>query len=86
MASKAYIKGRNKEYKVVKRLKDEGCDIAQRTAGSHCPFDVIGVDISEMEIYLVQAKPDTMPEIQKKRILKKNERLNGFYYVRFSVE
>jgi Holliday junction resolvase len=48
-----YTQGRNTEYKVVDELRQTGY-IAYRTAGSHGPFDVIG--LNEKEIVLVQVK------------------------------
>lgn len=51
-----YTKGRRKEYKIVKDLKKSGFDIAQRTAGSHSPFDVIAIRKKDRKILLVQSK------------------------------
>jgi len=56
MPSKPYLKGRRKEYKVCKQLREEGFEIVQRTAGSHSPIDIIA--IKRDLILLVQVKPD----------------------------
>jgi len=57
MANKNYKKGRRKEYRICKKLGEEGFDIAQRSAGSHSPIDVWAVDKENKEILLVQSKP-----------------------------
>ena len=44
MPNKNYIKGRRKEYKICKKLIEKGFDIAQRTAGSHSPIDIIVIN------------------------------------------
>ena len=66
MPNKNYLKGRRKEYKIVNKFKEKGL-IAQRTAGSHSPFDVIAINPKERRIFLVQAKPETMSENQKNK-------------------
>ena len=40
MVNKNYKQGRDLEYEVTKIFKDKGW-VAQRTAGSHSPFDVM---------------------------------------------
>ncbi len=79
-----YRKGRRKEYAIVKEAKAKGC-LAVRSAGSHSPVDVWIVDHKHRIISLVQAKPDDMPEITKKRLEEKYAFLNGIYKVRFVV-
>jgi len=86
MPNANYIKGRRKEYKIVKQHKDTGYTIAQRTAGSHSPFDVIAIDIENRVIKLIQAKPNNYTEKQTKDILEENKELNGPYKVYFVVE
>lgn len=58
MPNKAYVKGRKKEYKLCNRLKAEGYDIVQRTAGSHSPIDIIAISREKREVLLVQSKPE----------------------------
>lgn len=53
-----YNRGRAKEYRIAHKFKKMGYDIAQRTAGSHSPFDVIAISKADKRIYLVQSKPD----------------------------
>ena len=84
--NKNYQKGRRKEYKIVKELREKGFYIAQRTAGSHSEVDVLGVDTENMEILLIQAKPNSMSENQKKKIIEKNKKLNGLFKVSFLVQ
>ena len=82
MPNKNYIKGRRKEYKIVNDLKRKGWDIAQRTAGSHSPIDIIAVHRAQKIIKLIQAKPD---DFNNKKILEELEWLNGNYKVEFEV-
>lgn len=54
-----YERGRAAEYKVVKRLREQGALIAQRSAGSHSPVDIWAVFPDHM--LLVQVKKDDSP-------------------------
>jgi len=85
MPNRSYVKGRAKEYKIAKYFKEKGFEIAQRTAGSHSPIDVIAINTRLKVIELVQAKPNSMSENQKKEIKERNKKLNGFFLVKFSV-
>lgn len=84
LPNKNYEKGRRKEYKICNQLRDKGF-IAVRSAGSHGPFDVIGIDIASRRIELVQAKPDTMTENAKNKLYEANIGLNGTFEVEFKV-
>jgi|TARA_R100000501_G_C2621130_1_gene114372 Holliday junction resolvase len=70
--NKNYVKGRRKEYYIAEKLKKEGFDIVQRTAGSHSPFDIIAIDTNRKRISLVQCKPNTMSENERMRLLGAN--------------
>lgn len=83
--NKHYQSGRHKEYKIANQMRDEGYDIAQRSAGSHSPVDLWCVNIKEKKIKLIQCKPDTMPMKQIRRLLEENEGLNGTFEVEFEV-
>ena len=56
--NKNYNSGRACEYKVARRLKAEGAQIAQRSAGSHSPVDVWAVS-KDGRSRLIQVKKDT---------------------------
>lgn len=56
MRKKIYKLGRRKEYKIVEDLRKKGYNIVQRTAGSHSPVDVIGINKSQRIIMLIQSK------------------------------
>jgi len=84
MPNKNYQKGRRKEYKYVKLMKDKGF-IAQRSAGSHSPFDVIAINPETHQIKLIQCKPDSMNSAQAQKIRNENKKLNGLFLVSFSV-
>jgi len=86
MPNKNYIKGRKKEYLICSRLKEKfNYDIAQRTAGSHSPFDIIAINLKNKEIRLIQCKPDSMNAHQQQKIREENKKLNGLFLVSFSV-
>ena len=85
MPNKNYEKGRRKEYAICDRLRNQGYDIAQRTAGSHSPFDIIAVNKAKKIIKLVQVKTSDVIR-QKSELEKANEDLNGNYEVEFVVE
>ena len=86
-----YKKGARKEYKIIKDLKQEGFDIAQRTAGSHSQIDIIAINVEEKIIKLIQSKrtlSETMNYINPKikaKIEKENKKLNGIFEVKFEV-
>lgn len=81
-----YRKGRRKEYKIRRDLLINGYDIAQRSAGSHSPIDIFAISKKNKEIALIQAKPDSMSEKEKKALEESLKWLNGAYSVRFWVE
>ena len=83
MPNRKYVKGRKKEYKIVKELKEKGFDIAQRSAGSHSPIDIFAIHKKERKIVFVQSKPDNFPKSEGRKILKELEYLNGNFEVRF---
>jgi len=85
MPSKQYKKGRRKEYKIRDKFKSF-CEIAQRTAGSHSPVDVIAISRELKTIYLVQSKPDDFPGSKEKKIMDEWGWLNDEFMVKFYVE
>jgi Holliday junction resolvase len=85
MPNKNYERGRRKEYKITKKYKDLGYEIAQRSAGSHSPIDVFAIDKSTRTIKLIQAKPDSMSKNAKQKIIDENQWLNGLFKVVFEV-
>jgi Holliday junction resolvase len=85
MPNKNYIKGRRKEYKIVKQEKAKG-RIAFRSAGSHSCIDVVSIDTEHRKIFLIQSKPYTWTEHQINKLLMDNELLNGVYDARFIIK
>lgn len=53
--AKKYKRGAEKERKIVRIAKSEGC-IAFRSAGSHSPIDVCIIDFTNRKIKLIQCK------------------------------
>ena len=84
MSNKNYVKGRVKEYKYVKLMREKGF-ISQRSAGSHSPWDVVAINPETKQIKLIQCKPDSMNSHQQQKIRDKNKKLNGIFEVSFSV-
>lgn len=86
MGNTHYNKGREKEYNICRRLKREGYQIAQRTAGSHSPFDVIAINKDTKTIRLIQSKVTITPEWHKLEINRDWGWLNGEFKVEFTIE
>jgi len=84
MPNKNYLKGVRKERKLVNEARERGL-LSFRSAGSHSPIDVVIVDKEDRRITFVQCKPDSMSRNQRAKIEKEQERLNGFFEVRFEV-
>ena len=79
MPNKNYLKGRRKEWKTCKELKEDGFIIAQRSAGSHSPIDVFAINKEKKLIKFIQCKPDNYVDDE---IMKEwgwiNEEANNF--------
>lgn len=80
-----YRRGRGKEYREMKKLRDEGYDIVLRTAGSHGAFDIIAIKLIEQEVKFVQCKPSSMSENAKMKLVRKWYLLNGKFEAKFEV-
>ena len=84
MVNKKYQNGRSREYRLMNRLKEEGCVVA-RTSGSHGIFDVIAIDKVKKTITFVQAKPKSMSKNAKKKLEEENKWLNDEFLCKFKV-
>lgn len=80
MPNRNYINGRAKEYRVMNKFKQEGL-VAFRSAGSHSPIDVIGINPLSKQIFLIQCKPKSMSDNKAQAILNDLKKLEGFYTV-----
>lgn len=78
-----YLKGKYREYKIVKLLKKEGYKIVVRSAGSHSPVDVFA--IRDGEILFIQSKPKNFSVNKTKQLEKENAWLNNNFKGRFEV-
>jgi Archaeal holliday junction resolvase (hjc). len=78
--NKNYVKGRNKEYRIKRKLEEQGYYVI-RSAGSHSLFDLIGIHKEKREILLVQVKTKIDRKIEE---LYKNleKEFNGVYNVK----
>ena len=86
MGNKNYLKGVRKERKIMKELREQGFDIAHRTAGSHSPIDVFAINRTTRRIIFIQSKPDDYPESQAKKIKEALDYLNwGVWRVSFEL-
>lgn len=84
MPNRNYINGRAREYKVKWALERLGM-ISFRSAGSHSPIDVIGIDPEKRIIKLIQCKPKSMSQNKRNEILEANKGLQGTFQVTFEV-
>lgn len=84
MPNKNYIKGVRKERAIVNAARKRGL-IAFRSAGSHSPIDCIIINTKLKSVRFIQAKPDSMPEAQKKRLEEEHKELNDFFKCCFQV-
>jgi hypothetical protein len=84
MVNKNYVKGRNKEYKIINNLKSTGCDITFRSAGSHSSVDCVGINTTDRLIYLIQSKPKSM-SVKKKQELRNKMPLDGTFIAYWRV-
>jgi Holliday junction resolvase len=79
-----YLKGRRKEYQIIKQLKTEGWTIVTRSAGSHSPIDIFA--IKEGEILFIQSKPKNFSkkhiELLKSKYCWMNSNFKGRFEVR----
>lgn len=82
MVNPSYNKGRKKEYKICKELKEEGYEIVQRSAGSHSPIDIWAIHRGLKRIKLIQAKPE---DYNVKVLEDKYRWLNNAFRVTFEV-
>lgn len=80
-----YLNGRYKEYKIIKELKNEGWDIAQRSAGSHSPIDIFAINKKLRVIKFIQSKPDNFSNKEKEKINLELNYLNNMFRVEFEV-
>ena len=85
MPNNNYIKGRKREYKEMQRLRENGCDIVFRSAGSHSEIDVIGINTKTLEIFTIQCKPESLSTNKRDEIALRNRLLNNIYVVTFEV-
>lgn len=85
MPNKNYIKGRRYEYKIMNKLKEAGLPIVLRSAQSHSPIDVIGIDILHKTIYLYQCKAGHISDTMKIYLEEEWKGLNNKFDVKFRV-
>lgn len=87
-----YKNGARKEYYVVSKLKGEGWDIVQRSAGSHSPVDIFAINIKDKKILLVQCKRSMTGKMSfidqklKEKLELENKELNGTFEVKFEAK
>lgn len=78
-----YTRGREKEYEVMKRLREEGYECI-RTAGSHGPFDVVAIGpqgVRFVQVKRVRPGTNWRREYEKaKEALFSLPRLDGISY------
>lgn len=80
-----YKRGRDKEYRTVGKLREQGYEIAQRSAGSHSPIDIWAVNRTRRLITLVQCKGVLASENKLEKLRKELDWLNGKWEVEVKV-
>jgi Holliday junction resolvase len=80
-----YLKGVRKERRIMKELQMKGFDIVARTAASHSPIDVFGINKKARVITFIQSKPDDYPKSKAKKIHDELDFLNGQWIVMFEL-
>jgi Holliday junction resolvase len=82
--NKNYVKGRKKEYKIMKEYKENGW-VCLRSAGSHGFADVIAIHPTQKIVHFIQAKPNgySLKEIDK--LEKENKWVNDIFKCHFLV-
>ena len=85
MPNKNYLKGRRKEYAIMKKYKALGY-ICLRTAGSHGFADIIAIHREQEEILFIQAKSGDFPEYKLKNLYNDYRWLTKTFDCRFVVE
>lgn len=85
MPNRNYIKGVKKERKFVNVFREMGM-LSFRSAGSHSPIDVVCINKTDKVVYLIQCKPDSMPEKTKNKLLEKLKPYEGEYTIKVYVE
>lgn len=83
--NKNYVKGRRKEYKIVKELKQQGYDIVQRTAGSHSCIDIFAIHKDTRKILFIQSKPDDYGIKASLKLKSELDFLNGSWFGEFQL-
>lgn len=83
--NKIYKQGRRKEYSVCDKLKAEGYDIVQRTAGSHSPFDIVALNMNKKLIRFIQVKKGEVSETEMKKLMSKYGWISNEFIVKFEV-
>ena len=94
MTNIMYRRGRAKEYRIMKKLREEGYQIVARSAGSHSPIDIwaiffgesyYGDEIQKGVIRLIQSKGGKSGKRERKKALEDIKKLEGLYWVRVEV-
>ena len=85
MPNQNYLKGRRKEYAVMRKAKEAGW-LPLRTAGSHGFVDVIAIDFENKIIRFIQCKPPSISRLQILRLENQWSKLNDWFQCEFKVE
>jgi Holliday junction resolvase-like predicted endonuclease len=85
MVNKKYVAGRAYEYRIMKSLKKAGFEIIFRSAGSHGPIDVVGIDPNNKIILFVQAKNYKLSHYKHLELKHKWSKLNDKYICKYEI-
>ena len=82
----SYRRGRNKEYRLMAKLREGGFDIVSRSAGSHSAIDIFGIRKIDKKIIFVQSKPKKFSKKANTRLKEKFNWLNNKFICNFEIK
>lgn len=80
-----YRRGARFEYKTMQKLRDRGCDLVFRAAGSHGVIDVVGIDTKQRIMFLIQCKSGKSAQSQRGKLEKQLIPLTSTYLCGFGI-
>lgn len=84
MSNPKYVKGRAREYAIMKNYKRRGW-IVLRSAGSHSPFDVVAVNKALKQVTFIQSKAGVFSKANRDILMKEYDWLNNEFLCKFML-
>lgn len=84
-----YVNGSAREYRIMKKLRDEGWEVVERSAGSHGAIDVFAMktatNTSLGQMLLIQCKGGKSAKRERKKAEREMPLMSGLYSVKVEV-